>query len=155
MRFMLRVSRRGLFRYQYDLTEDDRPVTQFTGFRREGCEFTLAGETLRVGRERSRRFVLDGPGGRIATADRESGRRWTITTPASRFELVRPSVWRSAWEMHHGGRAVGRIEQDRGFFVRTSHADLPADLPLPVRVFAFYVVLILWERANAAAAAGA
>lgn len=151
---MLRASRHGLFRYRYDLTEDGEPVAQLAGFRREGCEFTLEGRTLRVGRERSKRFVITGPDGRVATADRESGRRWRITTPEGHLELVRPSVWRSAWEVHRGGRPVGRIEQDRGLFARTSHADLPADLPLPVRVFAFYVVLILWQRAAAAATAG-
>lgn len=153
---MLRAARTGVFKHRYDISEDDRPVTHLAGFRREGCEFTVDGETLRVVRERGKRFVLNGPNGRVATAERETGRRWAITTPSGRLELVRPSMWRSAWELHQGGRSLGRIERDKGIFTRTSHAELPADVPLPVRLFAFYLVLILWERANAtAAAAGA
>lgn len=150
---MLRASRHGFFRRRYGLTEDDRPVTELADFRRENCDFTVAGTTLRVSRERGKRFVLDGPDGRIASADRETGRRWSITTGTGRLQLVRPSVWRSAWELHRGGQAVGRVEHDPGLFTRSSHADLPADLPMPVRVFAYYVVLMLWERAAAAAAA--
>ena len=141
-----------MFKHRYDITEDDRPVTLLANFRREGCEFTVDGQQVQVKRERGKRFVLSGPKGRIATAERESGKRWVITTGAGRLELVRPSTWRSAWELHQGGRALGRIERDKGIFSRSSHADLPPEVPLPVRVFAFYVVLILWERASAAAA---
>jgi len=153
MRVMLRASRYGVFKRRYEIGEDGRPVIELAGQRREGCEFTLDGERLRVERERGRRFVLTGPRGQHATADRESGRRWAITTSAGRLELTRPSLWRSAWELRRGDVSLGRIEHD-GAFKRTSHADLAADVPLQVRVFAFYVVLILWERANAAAAAG-
>ncbi|HEX2133502.1 MAG TPA: hypothetical protein VHH15_18290 [Actinophytocola sp.] len=143
-----------MFRRSYDLVEDERPVTELTGFRRESCEFTLDGHRLRVDRERGKRFVLSGPTGRIASADRETGRRWAITTGDGRLELVRPSVWRSAWELRHGETSVGRFEH-RGVFNWSAHAEVSADLPQPVRVFAFYVVLMLWERAAAAAAAGA
>jgi len=149
---MLRASRHGVFRRRYEITDDGRPVTLLTDFRRESCEFEVEGVTVRVSRERGKRFVLDGPGGRLASADRETGRRWAITTPAGRLDLVRPSVWRSAWELHRGGQAVGRVAHD-GAFSRASNADLPADLSLTVRVFAHYVVLMMWERAAAAAAA--
>lgn len=153
MRVMLRATRRGFFKRAYDLTEDDGAVIELAGQRREGCEFTLTDQRLRIERERGKRFLLTGPHGRVAVADRENGRRWVITTSAGTLTLVRPSFWRSAWELHQGGRPLGRIEHD-GAFKSSSHADLPADVPLPVRVFAFYVVLIVWERANAAASAG-
>lgn len=142
-----------MFSRRYVLQEDARPVTELANFRRESCDFTVDGVRMRVSRERGKRFVLDGPGGRIASADRESGKRWAVTTSAGLVELVRPSVWRSTWELHRGGQAVGRVEPDRGLFTRSSHADLPTDLPLAVRVFAYYVVLMLWERAAASAAA--
>ncbi|MCT2587350.1 hypothetical protein [Actinophytocola gossypii] len=141
-----------MFRRAYDLVEDDHAVTELTGFRRESCEFTVDDQRLRVDRERGKRFVLSGPVGRIASADRETGRRWAITTAAGRLELERPSTWRSAWELRRGGVTVGRFEH-RGVFSWTATGDVSAELPLPVRVFAFYVVLMLWERAAATAAA--
>lgn len=149
---MLRASRYGVFRRRYELSDDGNPVTELAKFRRESCEFLVEGVTLRVTRERGKRFVLDGPTGRLATADRETSRRWAITTPTGRLELARPSMWKSAWELGRGGQPVGRIAYD-GVFTRTSYADLPSDLPLAIRVFAHYVVLMMWERAAAAAAA--
>ncbi|GAB3446826.1 hypothetical protein [Actinophytocola sediminis] len=149
---MLLASKYGVFKHRYELSEDDQPVTELANFRRESCEFTIDGEALRVSRERSKRFVFEGPRGRIASADRESSNRWAITTSTGKYELVRPSYWRSAWELRHGDRSVGRIEPGKGLFNRTSQADLSADLPIAVRVFAFYVVLIQWQRAAAAAA---
>jgi hypothetical protein len=149
---MLRARRRGLFRRVYELDENGRSLGELRQVRREGAEFTVDGEQRTVQRERSKRFQLNGPQGSVATADRETHRRWMITTPNDRFELVRPSFWRSAWELHHGGATVGRLEPE-GWFGGTSRADLPANLPLALRVFVYYVVLVQWERANAAAAA--
>ncbi|OLF16398.1 hypothetical protein [Actinophytocola xanthii] len=136
----------------YEFDEDGRSLGELRQVRREGAEFAVDGEALAVQRERSKRFLLTGPGGTVATADRETHRRWVVTTKTGRLELVRPSFWRSAWELHRGGAPVGRIEPE-GWLNTTSHADLPADLPLAVRVFLYYVVLVQWERANAAAAA--
>jgi hypothetical protein len=141
-----------MFKRVYDLDEDGRSLGELRQLRREGAQFTADGEQLVIRRERSKRFLLDGPRGSGVTAERETHRRWVLTTPNERLELVRPSIWRSPWELHRGGVPVGRIEP-QGWFGKTSHADLPADLPLAVRVFVYYVVLVQWERANAAAAA--
>jgi hypothetical protein len=106
-----------------------------------------------VERERGKRFLLNGPRGRVAVADQESGKQWVISTSAGTLTLVRPSFWSSAWELHQGGRSLGRFESD-GIFRTTSHADLSDDIPLAIRVFAFYLVLTLWSRSSAAAANG-
>jgi hypothetical protein len=150
---MLHAQRRGFFKRSYELTERGSRLTDIADIKREGCAFTVDAHSYRISRERSKRFLLDGPGGQAAVAERDGGRRWRISSPAGSFELVRPSMWRSAWELHANGQPVGTIEHDGGFG-RSSKAELPAELPRALRVFVFYVVLMVWERAANAAAAG-
>lgn len=153
MSAMLRARRRGFFRREYEITSDDTPVTTVGSARREGCVFTLDGVEYRVERDTRRRFVLHGPDGRVAAADRVTGREWTVTAPTGNLKLIRPSLWRSGWEIHQRGSARGTIGHE-GAFGRTFAADVPSDVPLPVSVFAFYVILVHFERAANAAAAG-
>lgn len=153
MSAMLRARRRGFFRREYEITSDDTPVTTLGGARREGCVFTLDGVEYRVERDTRRRFVLHGPDRRVAAADRVTGREWTVTAPTGNLKLIRPSLFRSSWEIHQRGSARGTIGHE-GMFGRAFAADVPADVPLPVSVFAFYVILVHFERAANAAAAG-
>lgn len=140
-----------MFRREYDLESDGGPVTTLTGLRREGCAYTLDGAEYRVERDGRKRFLLHGPGGRTATAERATGREWTVRAESGNVKLVKPSMWRSAWEVHQRGSARGTIRHD-GVFSRSFVADMPSDVPMPVRVFALYVLLVHFERQNAAAA---
>ncbi len=150
---MLRARRRGFFRREYEITSDDVAVTTLDGTRREGCVFTLDGVEYRAERENRRRFVLHGPDRRVATADRATGREWTVKGMDTHLKLIRPSLWRSRWEFHQRGSARGTIAHE-GMFGRTFTAEVPAGVPQPVGVFAFYIVLVQFERAANAAAAG-
>ena len=143
-----------MFRREYEIESDGGPVTTVAGARREGCVFTLDGAEYRVERDGRRRFVLHGPGGRAATAERATGREWTVQAQSGNVKLVKPSLWRSGWEIHQRGSARGTIRHD-GVFSRSFVADMPSDVPMPVRVFALYVLLVHFERQNNAAAAGA
>lgn len=142
-----------MFTREYDVTTDGGPVTVLTGGRRESCVFDLDGVEHRITREARRRFVLHGPAGRLAVAEMESGRRWRVSAQTGNVQLVRPSLWRSTWELHQRGSARGTFRPE-GAFRRTVVAQLPTDLPLPVALFAFYVVLMIYQRQAAAAAAG-
>jgi hypothetical protein len=150
---MLQARKRGFFKRSYELTERGSRVADLADIKREGCDITVDGHSYRIHRERSKRFVLNGPGGQAAVAERDGGRRWRISSPAGSFELVKPSMWRSPWELQANGQTVGRIEHDGGFG-RLSKAELPAEMPRALRVFVFYVVLMTWEREATAAAAG-
>ena len=153
MRGMLRARRRGLFRREYDIESDAGPLTTLAGARREGCEFTLDGAGYRIERETRKRFTLHGPGDRVATAERNTGREWAVQAASGSLKLVKPSMWRSVWEVHQNGSARGSVNRE-GAFSRTVVADVPADVPSPVAVLTLYVALVNYEReANAAAAA--
>lgn len=153
MRGMLNARKRGIFKRGYDVVADGKPLTALISGRREACEFALAGVRYRIERDGRKRFVLTGPDGRAATAAQETRRSWSITAATGDAQLVRPSRWWPTWEVHQRGSQRGIIR--RLAFTRSYVADLAPDLPLPVQVFAFYVVLMIFERAaRAAAAAG-
>lgn len=151
MRGMLRARRRGLFRRDYEIESDHGPLTTLAGARREGCEFTLDGIGYYIERETRKRFHLHGPDGRIATADRETRREWRVNATTGNLTLVKPSMWRSGWEVHQHGSARGTIRHE-GMFSRVFVADVPSD---PVGLFALYVILVNFERDSNAAAAAA
>jgi len=147
---MLRAQRRGFLKREYEVSADGAPVTVLVGARREGGGFSLASGSFRVERDGRKCFVLHGPDGRVAVAERQSGREWQVQAASGNLTLAKPSVWRSGWEIR--GTTAGAIRHEGGFR-RTYSADVPADVPLPVAVFAFYVVLLLIERQTAAASA--
>lgn len=143
-----------MFKRSYEIAQDGRPVTELAGIRRESCEFVLGGVPYSVVRDGRKRFTLSGPDGRMADAVRDTSRRWAVTTAEGGLELVKPSFWRSGWEVRRGG-AAGAIEHE-GVFTRSFTAEVPAGVSLPVQVFVLYVVLMILERQQqAAASAGA
>jgi hypothetical protein len=149
---MLRARRRGMFKREYEITSHDTPVTTVTGTRREGCVFTIDGTEYRVERDNRRRFVLHGANRQVGAAERPVRREWTIKGLDAHLKLVKPSMWRSAWEIQQRGSARGTIKHD-GVFSRTVTADMPADVPTPLGVFTLYVALVNFERDSHAAAA--
>jgi hypothetical protein len=152
-RVMLRSTRRGFFRHSYDISEDGQPTAALTGIRREGHIFDVDGHSYRVTRDGSKAFTLSGPNGDEARAERVRGRTWTISSLVVPLELVRTSVWKDTWELRRFGEPVGTLAKD-GAFKRTSTADLPNELPLPLRLFVLCVVETLWERARQSEGAG-
>ena len=149
----MRARKQGMFRREYEVESDHGPVTTLAGSRREGCAFTLDGVGYRIERDGRKRFLLHGPDGRLATADRDTGREWALKAGSTHLKLVRPSMWRPVWEVRQRGSARGTIRPD-GWFSRGYTADVPTDLPLPVRLLALYVALVDYERQASAAAAG-
>lgn len=156
---MLETVRRGLVRGRYEITEDGHPLAELTGTRSEGCEFTLVGRPYVVERPRRKQFVLNEAGTTLATAEHQRGKRWTLRIGGGsgdprELTLTRPSWWRSRWDLvDHGADAtvLGSFRRV-GPFGRRMVADVPATLGHPVRLFAFYVVIALWQREQAAAA---
>jgi hypothetical protein len=149
---MLRARRRGFFKRVYEIFSGEEQVTELSGVRREGCVFALAGTEYRVERVDRRHFRLVGPDGKVATAERQTGREWMVQTSTGNLKLVKPSMWRSGWEVRQRGATKGQIRHE-GVFSRTYSAGVPDDVPLPVAVFTLYVALVIFERDAAAAAA--
>lgn len=70
---------------------------------------------------------------------------------ANQYELKHESTWSSAFVLSRNGIGrVGSIKR-KGFIKRERTVELPEELPLEVRVFIIWLVVILWKRAESAA----
>lgn len=102
-------------------------------------------------------FVLEFEGAALTRADKPSvfDRRFVITVEERHYVLEAESAWRRTFRFRekHDEAVLGRIAPE-GLLTRCSTVDLPDDLPLPVQAFCFWLVLVLWNRAAAAASSG-
>lgn len=97
-------------------------------------------------------FVFERDGVVVASTERLRGRSRSIPVKweAKTYELARESAWRGGYVLRDAGTAVGTI-RPAGWATRRAVADLPDDLPLPVRMFITWIVLAMWRRAAQAA----
>lgn len=90
--------RRGIFRREYEISSDGMADMSLFGGPQESCEFSLSGANFAIERDGRKRFLLYGPDGRLATAERQTGREWAVRAATGNLTLVKPSIWRSGWE---------------------------------------------------------
>jgi hypothetical protein len=148
---MLHAAPTGLFTWDYTVYEDDTPIAFIDmSWWRERGEVQIAGVTFQVYRESllAGRFVLQSGDQVLARAEKPSAffRAFTVEADGRRMELRALSWWTRSFGLFEGGRQVGSI-RPKGWLTRKAVINLPSDLFLPVRVFLFWLVLILWRRA--------
>ena len=131
---MLRATRRGFRKPTFVISEAGRRVATLAGIDRRGCEFAVAGRRFQVFHEGRTRITLTGSAGYVATADGD-GSHWSISSAAGRWEFTSSD---SAWELRLDGDPIGVVRRESA---TAWQADLPGDLPLPLRVFVFYLAL--------------
>jgi hypothetical protein len=68
------------------------------------------------------------------------------------YVLARRGFFDRSFVLRRGDREIGVISRT-ALFSRDASADLPVDLPLPVRFFVIWLVVSEWKRAARAAAA--
>ncbi len=99
-------------------------------------------------------FVLDFQEAVLVRADKPSAlsERFILELDDQTFVLEKDSAFKRAFVLRAGdtGDRIGHITPVR-WFGRATKIDLPESLPLPVRVFCFWLVLLMWNRAAAAA----
>ena len=69
-----------------------------------------------------------------------------VTYEERAYHLKKKGLFSRAFELWEGRTLVGTITP-KGIFSRKMDADLPGDLPLVVRVFILWLVILLWKRA--------
>lgn len=120
----------------YVVSEDGRPVTEFA--RASGAACVIDGTPYRMTRQPRQRFAMSSPAQVVASAERVSGVLATVAGPATEFELHRTSRWRNHWELHDRGQRIGACR----LRMLSATADLPTAIPLALRVFVLYVVVM-------------
>jgi hypothetical protein len=106
------------------------------------------------------------------TPTREPGRPWTFSSEGTVLaRAVKPSAWRSDFELHLGDevlhlrprsmwarrfelwRGEERIGEvvPKGWLSHKAYLDVPADWPVPLCAFVYFLVRLIWNRHQAAA----
>lgn len=149
---MLRIEPERWWSEFYRVREDGRYVTKVNiRWTREAGAFQLGSDRFEVGREgwASGKFFVARDGTRIASARKPSAwsRRFEVRAAGRSYELAPRFVLSRTFDLKRAGLAVGSIRPD-AWWSRKATAHLPEDLPLEVRVFLVWLVLLMWKRAR-------
>jgi hypothetical protein len=152
----MRARPKHLFSWGFDLYLDGAFLVGFdTSWLREGGRFTYEGRECRLSREGlwSGDFLLTADEQVLARATKESAwvRRFIVRTGQRELMLTAASAFARSFRLVEGAALVGAIKPDH-FFTRGCTLELPDYLPVPVRVFLFWLVVLMWRRADSAAA---
>ncbi len=155
---MLEAHRVSSFRPRWEVREDGSPLLVLAELGwRSGLEYTLDGTIYEVSTTwTGTRYTLTSGDTEVAHAERIGRKHWSVTTPESEFHFRRRSIWKPDQEWVAGpdsSATLGGIRRT-GTWRGDAEAQLPG-MPGPVAVFVLAVVLLMWEQAAGAAAAGA
>jgi hypothetical protein len=147
---MMQVVPTHWYSWDVTVTDESRPVADITlSWWREKGELTIDGATYPLYREApiSGDFVLEHAGRVLARAEKPSvfRREFVIRHADREYSLRRESMFRRAFVLLDGSQQVGSIAPNSAF-TRKAAADLPHDLPLPVRMFIVWLTVISWRR---------
>lgn len=94
-------------------------------------------------------FTLNGAREGLAYAERSSDFYYTfdIHYGLERFTLSEEIPHTRVYALKKGDRKIGRIAP-RSMFSRWAMVDLPAYLPIPVRVFMILLTLVFWRKVS-------
>lgn len=154
---MLKVISKSWFSWDYIVTDGASPIAEIdVSWWREKGVLTVRGSTYDVYREGliSGAFLLESDGSILARAEKPSAFRRSFELECGKkFYMLRAaSAFRRKFVLVDGDREVGEIGPD-GVFTRRATADLPEDIPLPVKVFIIWLVVIMWKRESDSASA--
>jgi hypothetical protein len=147
---MLRAIPKGWFSPDYTVFANDIAVADIDlSFMSESSEITINGGIYKAYREGwvSGAFVLESAGSTLARAEKPSAlyRSFIVEYGKRKFSLEAESAVLRKFVLAEGGQEIGSIAPDHAFTSRAM-IDLPEDIVLPVRVFMFWLVVILWKR---------
>jgi hypothetical protein len=153
---MLEAVPTSIFSHNFWLQQENAVLGEInTSLWREKAQLELQEGTYLLYREGyfSGDFVLEHNGIVIARASKPSAlyNTFEVELPNRRLVLRRLSVWSRPFGLFDGEQQIGSI-YPLGAFTRRTNIDLPSDWPLPIRVFLFWLVFVIWKRQSQAAA---
>lgn len=136
----------------YEITRNDAPAGAIECSRMwERATIAIDGASYAAAREGkvSGAFYLETNGNRVATAEKSSGRLFTVQIGDRTLTLKAASVFGRSFILTEHGVQIGAIAPV-GWLMRKWRAEFPADLAPGVQAFVIWLVLILWRRAAVA-----
>ena len=147
-----------LFSWGFDLHTQHGPLaTMDMSWLREGGSFEWQGAAYTLGRESwlVGDFLLQSQGKTVARAVKENSflRKFQVQIGARDLVLKAASPFGRPFILMEDACVIGNISPHHPF-TRSSAIELPDDLQVPVQVFLFWLVALMWKRAanNAAGA---
>ena len=154
---LLRAHPTRFFSWNYQVWDEADLASRLElelGAFREGGRVLVDGEEFIVRKEGvlGSHFIMETESGVLAEAVKPSAirREYRIRVADQVFTLKAAGALSRKYVLLHGSRELGSISPS-GFFGRTAIVDLPEDVPIPIRLFLLFLVLLLWKRAAAAA----
>ncbi len=147
---MLHARPVSLFSWDYRVVDGTLPVARIERSRfREPGHLLLEEAAYAIRREKllGGRFLLLRDGIVVASAEKPRAvrRRFLIVWDDARF-VLEPASWLSRrFVLYHDGDPIGTIRPARRLS-RHALVDLPDTLPLALRLFVLWLVLLLWKR---------
>lgn len=147
---MISAKPHSAFSWDFTVYEDETPVAEVDlAWIRERATVTIKEIDCEVYRESmAGAFVLAVDGHVLIRAQKASffTRTFDITYDEHAYHLKAKSPFGRAFDLWQGDTVIGTVTP-RSAFTRTLDADLPDGLPLVVRVFILWLVILLWKRA--------
>ena len=155
---MLQAVPKHWYSWDYTVYDDQDPIAELdVSWWREKGVLTIDSIAHRIFREgiMSGAFILELDSEVLARAEKPSAlsRRIVIQCGGSTYSLIPRSMFGRSFQLVDHAGVVGTLSP-RGLFSRRMTIDLPAGLPLAVRVFIVWLTVILWKRDSDAAGAG-
>ena len=148
---MLSLQPIAWYSWSFRILEGDREVARLdrSAFREratfslEGSQYEMRRTSLTLGT-----FVLERDGRLLAEATKPSAfrREFEVVAEKGPFRLQAASWFRREFLLLQGSSRLGSVKPDSAFG-RAATADFPTTIPLPVRLFLVFLVLVLWQRA--------
>lgn len=146
---MLQARPTSCLSWNYRLLQDGRTIgliDQSTWRERATC--TIGGVRFELYREGTvGDFILEFEGAVLARAQKPRflTRQFVVAFEGRTYELKAVSAWTREFVLRVEDVVVGRIEAE-SLFNRHARLRLPESLPLPVQVFVFWLVVLMWRR---------
>ncbi len=144
----------GFWRNDFMLHSSDGSLVELdVSSWREKAEFDLQGARYRLYREGILGdFVLERDGTVIARATKTSAFRakFELDVNGHALTLKKLSPWRRGFGVYDGEVTVGSIAPVK-WYSKRSEIDLPDEWNLALQLFLFWLVLLMWNREEAAA----
>jgi hypothetical protein len=147
---MLDAIPHGIFSWDFTVWRNGEAIADIDmSWFREHADVQIGGQTFSVYRESMLKgaFALQAGDRILARAWKVSvfARAFEIDFEGRKFELKATSYWTHHFALSENGIQIGWIGPT-SWLGRKSVIDLPEDLPLPVQVFLFWLVVVLWRR---------
>jgi hypothetical protein len=147
---MLEAVPKNIFAINFYLQQQNELLGEVdSSLLREKAQLQLKDGTYLLYREGhfSGDFVLERDGTVIARASKPSAlyNTFEVELPDRRLVLRKLSAWSRPFGLFDGEKQIGSI-YPLGVFTYRTNIDLPADWPLPMRAFLFWLVCIIWKR---------